>query len=180
MNIKDLNSEQQVFCLMTGYELFGRTFRMDPKIDWDKVYQEVTYQSVSCIFSDICQKLSADSAIRKKWEMQNFGIMANGIQVRYGQQKLIRLLKDHQIPFVILKGTAAAYYYPNPDYRAMGDIDFMVREEDFLPTIALLEQNGYIHSHDHEDNDCHESFEKDGIHFFWNAGETVDYGSYEF
>ena len=109
--------------------------------------------------------------------MQNFSIMANGIQVRYGQQKLIRLLKDHQIPFVILKGTAAAYYYPNPDYRAMGDIDFMVREEDFLPTITLLEQNGYIHSHDHEDNDRHESFEKDGIHFFWNAGESVDYGS---
>lgn len=34
------------------------------------------------------------------------------------------------VPYVILKGTSAAQYYPNPILRTMGDIDIMTRRED--------------------------------------------------
>ena len=37
-----------------------------------------------------------------------------------------QLFENNNIPLVILKGTAAAMYYPKPQLRTMGDIDFLV------------------------------------------------------
>ncbi len=47
------------------------------------------------------------------------------------------------VPYVILKGTSAAKYYPNPEFRTMGDIDIMTRREDFDTACKQLMDNGY-------------------------------------
>lgn len=47
------------------------------------------------------------------------------------------------VPYVILKGTSAAKYYPYPEYRTMGDIDIMTHREDFDTACKQLVDNGY-------------------------------------
>lgn len=47
------------------------------------------------------------------------------------------------VPYVILKGTSAAQYYPYPEYRTMGDIDIMTRREDYEIACKQLVENGY-------------------------------------
>lgn len=46
---------------------------------------------------------------------------------------------------VVLKGAAAAQYYPHPEYRQMGDIDLLVPPENYDAAFSLLEQNGFRH-----------------------------------
>ena len=55
-------------------------------------------------------------------------------------------LQDHlpiTVPYVILKGTSAAQYYPHPELRAMGDIDIITRREDFRKSCNMLLENGF-------------------------------------
>ena len=47
------------------------------------------------------------------------------------------------VPYTILKGSAAAQYYPCPEFRKMGDIDIMTRREDFETAYHQLLENGY-------------------------------------
>ncbi len=78
------------------------------------------------------------------------------------EKELIRLLESHGIPLVILKGAAAAVYYPVPSRRSFGDIDFLVSPERFARATELLEANGYTRG---EDNKRHIAYSKGGISF---------------
>ena len=51
---------------------------------------------------------------------------ANYIRYLYEEDQLKKLLNDNHIPFVILKGNAAAINYRTPSLRMMGDVDFIV------------------------------------------------------
>ena len=53
------------------------------------------------------------------------------IRYTHEEQELIQLLEGHGIPLVILKGAAAAVYYPVPSRRSFGDIDFLVSSDRF-------------------------------------------------
>ena len=48
------------------------------------------------------------------------------LQILDEQTKLYHLFDDAGIPMAIIKGCAAAMYYPAPLHRSMGDIDFVV------------------------------------------------------
>ena len=77
-----------------------------------------------------------------------------------------RLLDENVIPFVILKGNAAAIYYKNPSLRSMGDVDFIVNEDDFFRTKEIMLNSGYELKHDAELDDFrHISFEKNKTSF---------------
>ena len=70
-----------------------------------------------------------------------------------------------QVPYVILKGTTAAQYYPHPEYRAQGDIDIMTRRDDFENACQELETNGWreITNEQDQKRGRHRSFQKGNI-----------------
>ena len=59
------------------------------------------------------------------------------------QTWLISIFHSAGIPLVILKGMAAAMYYPKPTARAMGDVDFLISQDRFHDAMQLMEENGY-------------------------------------
>lgn len=67
------------------------------------------------------------------------------------------------VPYVVLKGTTAAQYYPYPQFRTMGDIDIMTRHEDYDTACDSLVQNGYIETTKNEEFGRHRTFEKNHI-----------------
>ena len=81
------------------------------------------------------------------------------------QDEMLRLLRESGIPAAILKGCAAAIYYPRPELRAMGDIDFLVRESDYKRAEQLLSQNEYVVTHEEQKGGHHIRFVKNGIAF---------------
>lgn len=66
------------------------------------------------------------------------------LRYMYCQDELINILKAANIPVAVIKGTAAAVYYPEPHRRSMGDYDFIVPKEYFGDAWDILERNGYV------------------------------------
>lgn len=65
--------------------------------------------------------------------------------------KVARHLKARGINAIFMKGLTCASRYPQPELRQCGDIDFVVRSEDFEKTLGALEEIGTVdHSLIHE------------------------------
>ena len=73
--------------------------------------------------------------------IKSYPIIAKNVQIIHEQKQIGELLGS--IPYVVLKGTAAAVYYPEPIRRTLGDIDIIVRPEDFGLAYQILINAGY-------------------------------------
>ena len=102
-------------------------------------------------------KLQAVSSLITK----DYQIIANNIRVDAAHAEFTETLKG--IPFVILKGYASAYYYPEPTYRVMGDVDFYVAPKHYKSAYQRMIQNGYKQST--KEHERHEAFNKGKVHF---------------
>ena len=100
----------------------------DEPVDWDAVFEEAKIQTVAGIAAPAVPD-SAPAELRSKWKTYSYQILANYHKVLAAQDQLLALLAEHNIPVAILKGAAAAIYYPNPSQRNMGDIDFLVTQK---------------------------------------------------
>ena len=136
----------------------------DEPVDWDAVFEEAKIQTVAGIAAPAVPD-SAPEELKAKWKNYSYMILANYHKVLAAQDQLLALLKEHNIPVAILKGAAAAIYYPNPSQRNMGDIDFLVPQDLFDSAEKLLVENGYTMTQDRSKNPRHSGFAKDGVHF---------------
>ena len=58
--------------------------------------------------------------LRRMWQAAVLQVLTFNAQCDYTEARL-----PVSVPYVILKGTSAAQYYPSPQLRTMGDIDIM-------------------------------------------------------
>ena len=115
---------------------------------------------------DLGAKPSSDEdRIFETWSRFCVRNTAQWVRVMRGQDQLLKLLQDHLIPCVIIKGAAAAMAYPNPMLRAMGDVDFLVKRENFERAAELLESSGYELAHDKNDEHHHYGYAYGGISY---------------
>lgn len=86
---------------------------------------------------------SAPEEVRAKWRKRSNEIVAANMMISYEHTELHELMTANHIPYVILKGAASASYYPEPILRTMGDVDFLVKEQDMKRAGELLESIGF-------------------------------------
>lgn len=80
--------------------------------------------------------------------------LANNVRIDYEHSEVHKLMSEAKIPYVILKGSASASYYPEPLLRTMGDVDFLVSPSDVSKAEWILRKNGFQAGKDNN-NDCH-------------------------
>ncbi len=155
--------------------LFGIDASYSNTIDWTAVVKEAKAQTVLGLISPVIPIHDESSEQGKAYYMQ----------LLYEQDKLINLLENNNIPCVILKGCAAAVYYPKPYLRTMGDVDFLVPQNKLEKTMELMESSGYIYDHGKDDNgefkieERHIAYSKNRIifelhHHFSSPGFDID------
>ncbi len=84
-----------------------------------------------------------------------------GEQLLNIQNELLTALHSNDMPCAIYKGASVATCYPHPELRQHGDIDILVRQNDFLSAADLLEGAGCVrHGTKHS---FHTSFSKNGV-----------------
>ena len=170
-----LNTTQNALLEAIKTSLFDYAPKYPDDTDWNEVVKEAKAQTVMGLISPV---------IPIEDQSTNVGI-ANYIRLLHEQDQLIKLLDENGIPCVILKGYAAAQYYPKPHLRAMGDVDFLVPFDKFHETAKLLESNGYVYTHGKEDTNNkykkprHLGYCKNGIefelhHHFSTPGVDID------
>ena len=153
-----MNKNETVLLDLIKKSLFDVEVAFPEDTDWDEVQKEATAQTVvALVASAVPENESA------KWKKPAAQSTSHFLRVLYEQTNLVNLFQDNNIPFVILKGMAAAMYYPNPKLRTMGDIDFIVDPEHYNKAAELFEKNGYITDDNKESR--HWSFQKGGVTF---------------
>ncbi len=123
-------------------------------------YEEMKIQAVAALPAAILSCLNLDADLRKEWRNTILEQLMYNTNYVYEQERL-----PISVPYVILKGTAAAKYYPHPEYRKMGDIDIMTRREDFESACNELISNGFVEhiNKAEEDFGRHRGFTRNGI-----------------
>ena len=119
-------------------ELFGLNPSIPKDANWTKIFESAKAQ---CIIPLVAARVPSEH--RKEWLECSFQSKAHFMQMMHEQNSLVKLFKDNKIPFVILKGTAAAIYYPSPFLRTYGDIDLYITEKELVFANDVLINNGY-------------------------------------
>lgn len=81
------------------------------------------------------------------------------------QQKALEHFRESGVDAVVIKGAAAAVYYPDPFLRIMGDVDLLVKREDFARACEVLENNGFVHGDPSMDEEHHLCYVKYNVLF---------------
>ena len=168
------NDIWKVLCLGIQSCLFDKPVDIPPCVEWEKVFIESKKHTISGIVRRGLKGYIAQD-IDIEWEQFDYLNLLSFIKIIDEQAKLTDLLKEADIPFVILKGTAAAIYYPYPELRYLGDIDFYIRPEWFNKARDLLFENNYFFD---QDDDRHLILFKNGIryemhHRFSNESNSI-------
>lgn len=142
--------------LLKGY-IYNKTPALPENVNWERVFEVAKVQCVVPLLASYVPK-----EYRNEWLEISLQSKAHYMQMLYEQKSLIRLLKSNSIPFVIIKGTASAIYYPVPSSRVFGDIDFYVPKDYWDTAKILLENNGYNYLNAEI---RHFEYEKNGLEF---------------
>ncbi len=129
--------------------------------DWEPVFTEMKRQTVAALPGEWLKM----HPVSPSWPSYCALQQAQWIRVMSGQDALLKLLEEHNIPCVIIKGAAAAMAYPHPMLRTMGDVDVLVKRADLDRAADLLEANGYKLTQDKDFAHHHYNYSKDGISF---------------
>ncbi len=129
-------------------------------VDCRRLLKEAAAQTVVITVYDVLGRIKSVCADEIKTRAM-LNLAANA-QTGYAQNRLIRLLNDNKLSYIILKGEAAAAYYPNPQLRSLGDVDFLIDPAEQEKVERVLLDAGYTKSHD--GHICHRVFQKPGAH----------------
>lgn len=131
--------------------------------DREGVFNEMKAQSVAALPGDWLKQHNVPD--KEQWLRYCTVQQGNWLMKMLGQDQLLDLLEQNDVPCVIIKGSAAAMAYPNPTLRSMGDVDFLVKRKDFEKAADLLEKNGYSLAHEKDEKGHHYSYKKDNTSF---------------
>ena len=127
--------------------------------DWKALYREANIHKVfPCIF-EVSKAFVEDEALLEKSAKFARHCVAKTVTINYAHTELHRTLSAHGIPYVAFKGLASSLYYPQPELRTAGDVDFYVNPTDFAACECVLKENGYAWV---EDGGKHVVYQKNG------------------
>lgn len=128
-------------------------------VGWDEI-EELGKHTIIAIPAPILSELSIAADIRNNWKRVIINQVSCFTKYQHEQANL-----PITVPYLVLKGMAAAKYYSHPEYRTMGDIDILTRKEDYETACAMLLGNGYqeMTQENEEDFGRHRSFTRSGI-----------------
>lgn len=122
--------------------------------------EESRKQAVFCLAA---QSASLTGEACDRIKKQSLSAIRRNMDILLQHQYLHELMTKAGIPYVVLKGAVSAYYYPLPHQRMMGDVDFLVAEDDVERAMELLIGEGFTRCSIEEP--CHIILNKGNLYF---------------
>lgn len=163
--MREFSLSEKIILELLSLSLNGNSnMKIDNEImaqaDWDTIGLISSHHAVTPMVFD--QMANFKSVVSKdiylKWYSHILKILSQNSVVQKAQQELTNLLCENY-DYVILKGLAAAAYYPKPELRGLGDVDFLVNKEKANEITNLIVKQGY---ENYLDNGRHITFKKPG------------------
>ena len=157
-----MNQIQEQLLTIVRYQLFGGD---KPEIDSEDIkaiLREAAAQTVfTTVFPFVREGLKQVSKETYARAMERFsGNAISNANNFFEHAELHALMKKRGIPYCALKGLASAYYYPEASLRDMGDVDYLVRPEDFERAKQAALSAGFEVDHGDEDDGIHIAFSR--------------------
>lgn len=137
------------------------------KIDWQELLSFAKKQTIIGIYwqgiqrlGDVANKPSEDDVM--DWMGEYTKIVRRNTKTDEAVAWLAKFLQSNDIGFFVFKGQTVASYYPTPEIRTSGDVDFYVFKKDWDRAKSFLAKEVTI-TDDHSGQ--HLEFTKDGIPF---------------
>ena len=135
--------EQTVLFGMLGRSLFEQDYTPPADTDWQAVLWEAHAQTVVSTSFWNAVGCGIPDPVMNEIRTATRGTVLRIAAIQKAHTFLHTLLTANGIPYVILKGAASAYYYPNSFMRGMGDVDFFVPSDYRETALALLFAQGF-------------------------------------
>lgn len=173
-----LSEEQNVLLSLISESLFvkNETVSLD-SIDFLKLWKEAEIQTVPLLSMNQIEAKGASQEEKAYFKNKLQSYFFRNIAVGTEHCHLHDLLTDAGIPYVIIKGMASSVYYPDELMRLMGDVDFIVSQNDMNKVDKILIADGYTPRK--KENSHHVTYDKNSMrcemHFLppgIPAGET--------
>ena len=155
------NAQRTLLRLLSN-SLFGSALP-DGLGDPVALWREATLQGVLLLALKNADMAAFPPEMRQELRDSVKAYLADSLRLARGQAELSCLLENAGVPYVVIKGLASAVWYPAPELRQAGDIDFYVEPRDVARTEALLQQKGY--APEKLSHGFHHVFKKDGCRF---------------
>ena len=113
--------------------------------DFERIYEYGAYHHVANIAFYSLEKLKnkPETALYAKWEICRDQAIIRDINQSYAAEEIREALQNAHIRTLEVQGTKIKPLYPQPDYRTMSDIDFLVDLENLPRARTVLESLGY-------------------------------------
>lgn len=145
----------------------------------EHIYREMKKHALIALPANVLSTIEMPSDLRQKWKQDILQQISYYCNYVYLQNSL-----PISVPYVILKGTSAAQYYPFPEFRAMGDIDIITRRNDYDCACKQLTDKGFVETTSLADKERgrHRTFAKNKytveVHAFFASMNDVNKAKY--
>ena len=166
--------KETVLLNLLAKELFGFECEINlDDIDFKELYNEARTQTVIGIAFNALPKNAPEKDVDTYllWQQTTFAIIRQTLNNNFANVQLNELLKQNEIKHATIKGYSSAYYYPEPNLRQMGDIDFLIDKSDVDVASKILLDNGFVNGH--EANELHIDFKKNKLSYEMHTEVTT-------
>lgn len=114
-------------------------------VDWAQVMEESIQQAVCPLVLEAAAAYQADipPEVYERWFSTCYTYLRSAHCTFLSQRHLIEMMAQNGYSCIILKGTAAAAYYPDPEQRCFGDVDFLIDATQREAVEEMLAADGY-------------------------------------
>lgn len=165
-----MNTIESELLQITSAALFKKKYTINPEIDYVALLDEAEAQVVYSIVYPLVSIAIPPQKAAEYMENHYRHLILN-IAVEDSHADVHKLLTNNGIEYVTLKGSVSAKYYPEPELRSMGDVDFLVHREDYDKTVKLVKNLGFA-PNENDDESHHQAFQKDLI--LWEAHHSLN------
>ncbi len=164
-NNKIFEAMSELLRISLGFERSNFDFSLLSDNDWQELMEESFIQTVGLLCFEAISKTETELPpdVYKEWLKKSTYLVGHGANVSNGIKYLTGLMAENGIEYTMLKGAAAAFYYPEPDKRTSGDIDFKVSPENTEKAYKLMLDKRFVPHR--EKNDIHYTVSKNNVRF---------------
>ena len=162
-----LNESQRTLLRYVANSLFDADMPSDDA-DPAQIWREANMQAVFLTAFKNADISSFPESLQLEIRNTISRVLTRNLRIALAHAQISSFLESHGIAHVLIKGYASAEWYPEPELRQMGDIDFYISPDDVERTEALLSDNGYtLIKASHK---IHHVFTKDGCRYELHFG----------
>ena len=161
-DMAQFNDVQKLLLELLGSSLFQDEPPVLPEHP-GALWQEAMMQGVFLLTLQNADTREMGQAQREKMRETVKTTLGANLRLAEGHVLISRILEDAGIPHVLIKGLASAIWYPAPELRQLGDIDFYVDPQNVEKTEALLTEAGFVP--EKLSHGVHHVFVKDGLRY---------------